>query len=59
MRQLHAATLTGAHSGFSIEVRKRISEAKVWGMDPVLHFGLPRTFRRASAKIACPEMLFG
>ena len=29
------------------------------GMDPVLPFGLPRTFRGASANVVCPDMLFG
>ena len=27
-------------------------------MDPVLHVGLARTFRGASANVVCPEMFF-
>ena len=58
MWQLHAAALTATHWGFPQERRKDFGSKGV-GMDPVLTFGLPRTFRGASANVVCPDMLLG
>ena len=60
MWQLHAAALTATPWGFPEEKRKDFgSKGMGMGMDPVLTFWLPRTFRGASANVVCPDMLFG